>query len=74
MAKLSRGQRRGAGTMALLVLVLLSLALMLMLALGFVAMPSASHGSSADVVEIKLPSHRWVRTLTPMCEYSKKVS
>lgn len=44
--------------MALLVLVLLSLALMLMLALGFVAMPSASHGSSADVVEIKLPSHR----------------
>lgn len=61
MAKLSRGQRKGAGTMALLVLALLSLMLMILLLLGLVAVPGASPGRSREdgaVVELKLPTHR----------------
>lgn len=60
MAKLSRGQRTGARTVALLVLAFLSLALMLMLVLGLVAVISGSRTGIDDgaVVELKLPSHK----------------
>jgi len=61
MAKLSRGQRTGAGTFMLLVLALLSLMLMIMLLLGLVAVPGGTRGRSIDdgaVVELKLPLHR----------------
>lgn len=60
MARLSRGQRTGAGTVALMVLALLSLVLMTMLVLGLVAVPSVSRTATEDgaVVELKLPSHR----------------
>lgn len=62
MAKLSRGQRTGAGTVALLVLAALSLMLMVMLVLGLVAVPTGRRGSTEDgaVVELKLPIYRYV--------------
>jgi hypothetical protein len=62
MAKLTRGQRAGAGTVALLVLAALSLMLMVMLVLGLVAVPTGHRRSIDDgaVVELKLPTHRYV--------------
>lgn len=66
MARLSRGQRAGAGTTALLVMALLSLVLLLMLILGLVAVPAVPRrfedDTSGAVVELKLPSHQhwWV--------------
>lgn len=60
MARLSRGQRTGAGTVALLVLAFLSLVLLLVLVLGLVAVPSGSRTGIDDgaVVGLKLPSHK----------------
>jgi len=66
MARLSRGQRAGAGTTALLVMALLSLVLLVMLILGLVAVPAVPRrfedDTSGAVVELKLPSHQhWHR-------------
>lgn len=62
MARLSRGQRTGVGTMALLVFAFLSLIVMVMLLLDVVAMPSGRRGSIDEgaEVELKLPTHRHV--------------
>ena len=56
MARLSRGQRFGAGAVALRVLAFLTLVLVL----GLVAMPSLSPSVNDNraVVELKLPLHK----------------
>jgi hypothetical protein len=60
MARVSRGHRTGAGTVALLVLASLSLVLTLLVVLGLVAMPSVSRIATEEgaAVELKLPAHK----------------
>lgn len=62
MAKVSRGQSSAAATKALLGLALFSVLLLIFLVFGLIAMPTISRAAIDDeaVVELKLPSRRWV--------------